>query len=146
MLNAAIGTARDIGTIEGSDIYDYDFKEDTWYTFRLTGFHSIIEPNGKVLAFCYKMDQTKKLFVLDLFRGLYLRFNLSAKTHTNIMYEWLGQKLTDDVFSLESYRPIANCTVAEAIDNINSSLGDIDTALDELHTYAQGLVLGGASE
>lgn len=32
------------------------------------------------------------------------------------------------------------------LDALSKSVGDIDTALDELHSYAQGLISGGASE
>lgn len=34
---------------------------------------------------------------------------------------------------------------AEKLDTLSESLGDIDTALDELHAYAQGLISGGVS-
>jgi hypothetical protein len=32
------------------------------------------------------------------------------------------------------------------LDLLSESVGNIDTALDELHAYAQGLISGGASE
>lgn len=34
----------------------------------------------------------------------------------------------------------------EKLDTLSESVGNIDTALDELHAYAQGLISGGASE
>lgn len=37
-------------------------------------------------------------------------------------------------------------TVEGALQEIGATLGDIDTALDELHTYAQSLISGGATE
>lgn len=36
--------------------------------------------------------------------------------------------------------------IQDSIVDVENSLGEINTALDELHAYAQGLISGGATE
>ena len=56
----------------------------------------------------------------------------------------------DDALDPNSTNPVQNGVLTtafnEALAEVNSAIGDIDAALDELHTYAQSLVNGGGAE
>ena len=54
-----------------------------------------------------------------------------------------GSITVDQTYNPKSKNAQSGIAVAEAI---NESVGDIETALDELHTYAQSLISGGATE
>lgn len=71
------------------------------------------------------------------FKG-YLNDGIRFRVTTgDAILNWYQQTFTDGFMSGED---------KEKLDALSESVGNIDTALDELHAYAQGLISGGASE
>lgn len=87
---------------------------------------------------------------MNLQRGEYLAFYGKSSCYClnltfAIAYNFYGA----DLFDTGEYAFVVSSPLERVqtdIFNFRHSLGDIDKALDELHTYAQALVTGGADE
>ncbi len=70
-------------------------------------------------------------------------YKLIADENTNIYFIDAGKNSGDDFDIVEC--PVIVTVGTNRLDDIENKIGDIDTALDELHEYAQALITGGAA-
>lgn len=141
-----IETIVDLGTMSVQEVYEYDFKEGVFYTYVNSNFAPM--QKGPILAHCYSRTVNDEnilyLFARD-YTGVFYVFDLKNKTYVDVIQEHFAPRLTDWELNIDSFNPIANNVVTAAINDINASLGDIDTALDNIIAIQEGYI-GGASE